>query len=167
MTSSALSLPRPSLPLIVATQALLVLLLLVGIGVELLLPGLAAGAAASLPEYAELRSPLLGIAIGFCVLIQLAIIAALVLVQRIYSGRILVRASLLWVDIIVLALGLAVVPVLIGFVVISEGQAGSPFLLLVQVTTILTLTAIACITLVLRSLLRHAIVLRAELDEVV
>lgn len=167
MTSVTPTLPRPSLALTGVTQALLFLLLLVGVAVQILLPGLSAGAARSLPEYAELRLPLLFLAIAFCVLIQLAIIAAFVLVQRIRAGRMLVPASLLWVDVIVATLALAVALVVIGFFVISDGQAGSPFLLLVQVITVFTLAALVAITLVLRSLLRHAIVLRAELDEVV
>lgn len=159
--------PRPSLPLIIATQALLVLLIVVGIGVQIVLPGLSSAIAATFPEYAGLRTPLLGLAIAFCLLIQLAIVAALVLVQRIRSERMLFRASLFWVDVIVATLALAGALVVVGFFVISDGQAGSPFLLLVQLVTIVALTAIAGITLVLRSLLRHAIALRVELDEVV
>ena len=147
--------PRPSLPLIIATQALLVLLLLVGIGVLLALPGMSSGVADTFPEYAGLRTPLLGLSLAFCVLLQVAIVAAAVLVQRIRSGQMLLRASLLWVDVIVATLALAVVLVVVGFFVISDGQAGSPFLLLVQLVTILTLTALAGITLVLRSLLRQ------------
>lgn len=65
------------------------------------------------------------------------------------------------------SLACAVVLMVIGFVVIDDGQAGSPFLALVQAMVCLTLIALACITLVLRSLLRHAILIRAELDEVV
>ena len=57
--------------------------------------------------------------------------------------------------------------IVVGFVVISNGQAGSPFLALIQVMACLGLVVLACITLVLRSLLKSAIAMRTELDEVV
>ena len=50
---------------------------------------------------------------------------------------------------------------------ISNGQAGSPFLALIQVMACLGLVALACITLVLRSLLKSAIAMATELEEVV
>jgi hypothetical protein len=160
-------LPRPSLPVVVATQFLLVLLLAVGVGTQIVLPEMSAALADTAPEYADLRTPLLALAIAGCVLLELAIVAAVVLVHRIHAGRMLVRSSLLWVDVIVAMLVLAIAIVVTGFVVISNGQAGSPFLALVQVVAIVSLAAFAGVTLVLRSLLRQAIVLRTELDEVV
>jgi hypothetical protein len=89
------------------------------------------------------------------------------LVHRIQSGTMLARSSLLRVDVIVTSLVCIVALDVIGFVVISNGQAGSPFIALIQVTAFLALIAVACITLVLRSLLRHAILMQTELNEVV
>lgn len=162
-----LHLPRPPLALVVATEALLGVLFLVGLGAIALLPSFSANVATSLPEYADLRDPLLAIAITLTILGLIALAMVALLVHRIYSGTVLTRASVLWVDVLVATAGCAVVLIVAGFVVISSGQAGSPFLALVQAMACLTLMAVACITLVLRSLLRSAIVMRAELDEVV
>lgn len=162
-----LDMPRPPLPLVVATEALLGALFLVGLGAIALLPSFSANVATSLPEYADLRGPLLAIAITLTVLGLIALAMVALLVHRIYSGTVLTRPSLLLVDVLVVTAGCAVVLIVAGFVVISNGQAGSPFLALIQAMACLTLIAIACITLVLRSLLRNAIAMRAELDEVV
>jgi len=162
-----LDLPRPPLALIIATEALLGALFLVGLGAIALLPSFSANVAASLPEYAHLGGPLLAVAIAFTILGLVALAMVALLAHRVYSGTVLMRPSLLWVDVLVATLGCAVVLVIAGFVVISNGQAGSPFLALIQAMTCLVLAAVACITLVLRSLLRSAITMRAELDEVV
>ena len=160
-------LPRPALPPVVVTQLLLGALFLFGIGAITLLPQFSASATTELPEYAALRAPLLTLAIAFTgsVLVLVAIVAVLVL--RIHRGTVLARSSLRWVDAMVIMFACAVVLVVIGFVVISNGQAGSPFLALIQALTCPALTALACITLVLRSLLRHAVLIRTELEEVV
>lgn len=160
-------LPRLPLPLVVATEALLGVLFLVGLGAIALLPSFSANVATSIPEYADLREPLLAIAITLTILGLIALAMVALLVQRIYSATMLTRPSLLWFDVLVDTAGCAVVLIVTGFVVISNGQAGSPFLALAQAMGCLTLIAVACITLVLRSLLRNAIAMRAELDEVV
>ena len=54
-----LDLSRPPLALVVATQVLLGALSLVGLGAIALLPSVSASVADSLPEYANLRGPLL------------------------------------------------------------------------------------------------------------
>ncbi|MBF0671452.1 MAG: DUF2975 domain-containing protein [Salinibacterium sp.] len=160
-------LPRPSPALVIVTQALLGALFLVGIGVIALLPGLAADAATTLPEYADLRAPLLAIAIAFAILALLALAIVSLLVQRIYRGAVLNGSSLLWVDVLVGTIVGAAVLVIVAFVVISIGQAGNPFLALIQVVAFLALSALAYLTLVLRSLLRRAIAMSTELDVVV
>jgi hypothetical protein len=160
-------LPRPPITLVLATEVLLGILFTVGLVAIALLPSFSADAAVTLPEYANLQVPLLTLAIVFTALGLLALAVVALLVLRIHRGTMLERASLRWVDGLVATLGAAVAVVIVGFVVISEGQAGSPFLALVQVMACLTLVALAGITLVLRSLLSGAIVLRAELDEVV
>ncbi|MBF0815618.1 DUF2975 domain-containing protein [Microbacterium paludicola] len=160
-------LPKPPLALVVLTQALLAALLLGGIGVIALLPAMSASIAAALPEYASLRTPLLALAIAIVLLALVTLAMVALLVQRIHAGTVLARPSLLWVDVIVSTLICAAALVVVAFVVIGVGQAGSPWLALILVTACLALTALACITLVLRSLLGHAIRLRTELDEVV
>lgn len=160
-------LPRPAPALIIVTQSLLGALFVVGVGAVVFLPVVSASIAVSVPEYADLRTPLLALAIAFTVLALIALAMTALLVDRIRRGTVLERTSLLWVDGIVACLACAVILMIAGFVVISNGQAGSPFLALVQVTVTLVLIVLACITLVLRSLLRQAILIRAELDEVV
>ncbi len=160
-------LPRPSLALVIVTQVLLGALFLIGIGAVVLLPGFSASVAASLPEYADLQAPLLALSIAFTVLSLIALAMVALLVLRIHHGTMLTHPSLLWVDVIVATLACAVLLTITGFVVISNGQAGSPFIALIQAMTCLALIATACITLVLRSLLRNAILMRSELDEVV
>lgn len=162
-----LDLPRPPLALVVATEALLGVLFLVGVGAIALLPSFSTNVAASLPEYAHLRGPLLTVAIAFTILGLVALAMVALLAHRVYRGTMLTRPSLLWVDVLVATFGWAVVLIITGFIVISNGQAGSPFLALIQAMACLTLIAVACITLVLRSLLRGAMAMRAELDEVV
>ncbi len=160
-------LPRTPFALVVATETLLGALFLIGLGAIALLPGFSANVAASLPDYAHLRGALLSVLIAITVLGLASLAMVALLVQRIYRGTVLKRSSLLWVDVIVATIGCAVVLIVTGFLVISNGRAGSAFLTLVQVMGCLTLIAAACITLVLRSLLRSAISMRAELDEVV
>lgn len=159
--------PRPPRALFIATEVLLGALLLVGLGAIALLPSFSASIAANLPEYADLRDPLLAVAITLTALSLIGLAMVALLVQRIYNGTVLTRPSLLWVDVLVATFGCAVVLVVTAFVVVSNGQAGSPFLALIQAMACLTLVAAACITLVLRSLLTNAITMRAELDEVV
>lgn len=158
---------RPRLAHIVITISLLSVLFLLGVGAIALLPSVSAELSVSLPEYASLRAPLLTVSIAFTLtgLVAIAVIAILVL--RIYTGTMLKRESLRWIDVLVAALGCAVALVIVSFVIISIGQAGSPFIALVQAMVCITLMTLACILIALRSLLRSAIEMRAELDEVV
>jgi len=162
-----LELPRPSAPLAFVTQALLGLLFLIGVGAIVVLPGLADGAARAFPEYSALRDPLLAVTIGVVVLAMFGLGLVALLVDRIFRGRVLMRTSLLWVDGLVTLLTCAAVLVIVGFTAISRAQAGSPALAVVLVTTLLLLAVLACITLVLRSLLGQAISMQAELDGVI
>ncbi len=112
-----LDLPRPPLALVIATEALLGILFLVGLGAIALLPSFSANVATSLPEYADLREPLLAIAITLTLLGLIALAMVALLVHRIYSGTVLTRPSLLWVDVLVVTVGCAVVLIVAGFTV--------------------------------------------------
>ncbi|AWB89141.1 DUF2975 domain-containing protein [Homoserinimonas hongtaonis] len=159
------NLPRLSLTLMIVIECTLGALFFVGIGALALLPGLSADIAASLPEYAGLRMPLLALATAITVLGLVSLVMIALIVCRIYRGSVLAPASLLWLDVIVGSLGAAAFLIAIAFVVISNGQAGSPFLALVQLVGILALVVLAYIALKFRSRLRRAITMRAELDE--
>lgn len=160
-------LPRPPLSLIVATEALLGVMFVVGLGAVSLLPGFATALGAEFPEFAGLRGPLLALGITFMVVGLIALAMLALLVCRIYTGSVLERRSLLWVDVLVGAFVFAAVLIVVGFVVISIGQAGSLFLAIIQVLTCLSFVVVACVTLVLRTLLNSAIGMRAELAAVV
>lgn len=161
------SFPRPAFPLVVATQLVLGALFVVGIGAIIFLPGFSTNVAASLPEYAELQIPLLALVIAVTVLAMFTLVMVAELVNRIHLGTMLAPSSLLLVDAIITSFVCGVLLVVAGFVVISNAQAGSPFIALMQAMACLVLIALACITLVLRSLLRYAILLSDELNEVV
>lgn len=160
-------LPRPPRALVVTTEALLGVLFLVGLGTIAVLPGVSADIAALLPEYAALRTPLLALSIAITVLGLIAVGMVALLVRRIHSGTMLAAPSLLRVDLLVATVVCIAMLIVAAFFVISNGQAGSPFIALLQAISCLTLAAAASITLVLRFLLRDAIAMRAELDEVV
>lgn len=160
-------LPRPPRSLVVTTEALVGILFVVGFGAATMLPVISAAVAEELPEYASLRVPLVVAGIAFLTLGLLALGSVASLVHRIHRGSMLVSSSLVWVDLLVGTLVGAAAVVVAASVVISNGQAGSPFLLIVEVMAVLALMAIAGVMLVLRSLLRSAIQMRAELEEVV
>lgn len=162
-----LDLPRPPRALVLVTQALLGVLFLVGIGAIALLPAFSADVAETVPEYADLRVPLLALSIAFTLLGLIAVVLVGLLVHRIYRGIILTPTSVLWVDVLVTMFICAVILIVTAFFAISDGQAGSPFLALILVIACLGFIATSCITLVLRSLLKSAISMRSELDEVV
>lgn len=160
-------LPRPPRSLVIATEALVGVLFAVGFGAAAMLPVVSTAVAEELPEYSDLRVPLLVAGFAFLALGLLALGSVAFLVHRIHRGSMLVSSSLAWVDLLAGALGAAAVVVVAASVVISNGEAGSPFLLILEVMAVLALMAIAGVTLVLRSLLRSAIDMRAELEAVV
>lgn len=160
-------LPRPSLALVVLTQIRLGLVFCASLVVLSLLPTFFAEVARSVPEYAGLRIPLLVVTMAFTALALLAVVFIAFLVHRVRTGAILARTSLTAVDVVIAALLAGFGLVIVSFLVIGPGQAGSPFLALVLVSTCLALAVTACILLVLRSLLSRAILMRAELEEVI
>lgn len=142
-------------------------LFIVGLGGMSLLPGFSATLAIAFPEYAGLRGSLLVLATALMVIGLIAVAMVAMLVHRIYTGCVLERRSLVWVDMLVGAFAFAAVVIGVSFVVISIGEAGSLFLAIIQALTCLSFVAVACVTLVLRALLSSAIGMRAELNEVV
>ncbi len=159
--------PRPPLAIVIVTQLLLGGLFVIGLMAILLLPVASEKAACGLPEYAGLRVPLLSLAIAFVSLALLTIAMIALLIARVRRGTILTRVSILWVDIVIACLIAGAAVMIASVAVILAAQAGTPLLGVIQIPAILALAALAGVSLVLRSLLRHAISLRAELDEVV
>lgn len=169
MTDPApLELPRPWLPVVVATYVALGILF---VGVALVQWGLAAlsGYYAEVlePEYARWQYPLLLPSLAFGLCVQLGVIATAVLVARVRAGSILEPGAVRWVDVLIGATTVAGLLSVALVVLLRLADAVPPGVMLVLVVAGVGLLVLDLLLLVLRSLLRRAILLRAELDEVV
>ena len=82
--------------------------------------------------------------------------------REIFAGR-----AFAWVDAIIVAIAAAVALVIIGSVVLSAAQAGSPITLILAVLAVIGGTCAALVVGVMRSLLRRATALEREMSEVV
>lgn len=166
--SAPLELPRPWLPFVVAAYVALGILFA---GVALVQYGLVVlsqyYAETLEPEYARWQYPLLvpSLALGVCV--QLGVIATAVLVARVRAGSILEPRAVRWVDVLVVVTTLAGLLSVTLLVLLRLADAVPPGVMLVLFLGGICLLVLDLLLLVLRSLLRRAILLRAELDEVV
>ncbi|WP_309713113.1 DUF2975 domain-containing protein [Pseudolysinimonas sp.] len=168
MTSSTVpQLPRPWLPIVVATFVALGVLFL-GIGIlQYGLIALSEYYVRTLPEYSALQPPLLVLLLGGGVCFQAAIVSTAVLVGRVRSGHILEQGALRWVDVLVGTITLAGFVTVALVILLRIADALPPGVMLVLVIGGVALGVLDLLLLVLRSLLRRAIILRTELDEVV
>jgi Protein of unknown function (DUF2975) len=154
---------RPSAFATVLTWLALGILALAVLLAEVAVFPIAQSMAKQYPEFAQLRTPLLlaAIAFGVCVEVVLAVVA--ILVGFIRNGRILGQQAPRLVDVLMSVIAVATVIVLTVLLAIP----GPPFLAFVLVTGVLVGATFVLVLLVLRSLLRRAVSMRAELDEVV
>ncbi len=169
MTAPApLELPRPWLPVVVASYVALGILFL-GVGaVQYGLVSLSSYYAdVLLPEYARWQVPMLIPALALGVCIQVSVVATVVLVARVRSGRVLEARAVRWVDVLVGAVTVAGLLTVVLLVVMRLADAVPPGVMLVLLLGGVSLLVLDLLLLVLRSLLRRAIVMRSELDEVV
>ena len=166
--STPLELPRPWLPVVVATYVALDILF---VGVVLVQWGLVAlsGYYGDLlePQDARWLLPLLIPSLAFGVCVQLGVVATAVLVARVRAGSILEPGAVRWVDVLVGATTVAGLLSVTLVVLLRLADAVPPGVMLVLVVGGVGLLVLDLLLLVLRSLLRRAIILRAELDEVV
>ncbi len=162
-----LTLPRPSLPVVILSVVALSLLVIALVGAEIALFPLAELSVRRFPEVAHLQVPILALAVSFVISMQASLLTVAVLIARVRSGRILNRSSVRWVDllIVLMAVGITLL-VVIGFV-LGRSNAGHPGPVLGLVFGGLVLASLGGVTLVLRSLLQGSITLRSELDAVV
>lgn len=156
--------PQSASPLTIALTRLALGLL----GLAVILGGVvvvvsAEAAAALYPEYAHLHAPLVFAAIAFGVCVETALIVTGVLVGYTGDGRIFGPTAFRLVDVLIAAIALAALIVVATLVVIP----GPPALALLLGAGALAGAAIALVLRVLRSLLRGAMFMRVELDEVV
>jgi hypothetical protein len=115
------------------------------------------------PEFASLQSPLVTAVIAFGLCVEVVLIVTAVLVGFIRDERIFRPAALKLVDVLVVAI--LVASVIVGLVLLSV--PGPPALALALLGGILAGATFTFVLLVLRSLLRRAVFMRVELDEVV
>jgi hypothetical protein len=115
------------------------------------------------PEFASLEVPLLGAAIAFGLCVELVLIVTAVLVGYIRNERIFRPVALRLVDVIIAAILVATFIVGLVLAIIP----GPPALALALLGGILAGATFTLVLLVLRSLLSHAVSMRAELEEVV
>ena len=116
-----------------------------------------------LPVLAPTQGQLAAVAMAFGVCLALILVATGVLVGYTRSDRIFRRAALRWVDVLVgaFALGTALVVVALFFI------PGPPQLFLLVEACVPVGIAITLVLLVMRALLRRAVAMHVELDEVV
>ncbi len=145
------------------------LVLLFGILVvfqTLSLPGKFAYMAEQSPHDADLRWPMTVLAVYWVLCVQVVLVATWKLLTLVKNDRIFSRASLVWVDAIVWAIGAAWI-VLVGilvFVLFNADDPGAPMVLLLLTTGV---TALGLLMLVMRELLRQATTLRTDMDAVI
>jgi len=149
--------------MVVVTRAALALLLLATIAGQLAVVITAQSMASAFPEFAYLQVPLVGAAILFGICVEVILMITSILVGYIRDGRIFGASSLKLVDIMADTLAIATVTVGGTLFLIP----GPPALGLLLIGGVLVGAALTMVLLVLRSLLRKASYMRAELDGVV
>jgi hypothetical protein len=115
------------------------------------------------PEFAPVRPPLLALALAFGLCAEVLLVVTGVLVGYIHADRIFHPAALRLVDVLVLAVVVATLLVFATLFFIP----GPPQLFLLVVAALPVGATVVLVLLVLRSLLRRAVSMRVELDEVV
>ena len=161
---STVAAPRPWLPIVVATYVALAILFAYVAQAERGLFQIVE-ALPDLSPHEEVPTALFALMIGFGVCVQVGIVATIVLVSLVRGNRIFERRSLLWVDVLWIAVTLCAL--ITGGIMINRFQSGQGGIVLILTLFGLALLALALVLLVVRSLLRRAILLRSELDEVV
>jgi hypothetical protein len=154
---------RPSVVTTSLTWAGLALVGLLVVLAEAGLPVTADSMAREYPEFAHLEVPFLIAAIGFGVCIEALLVVTAILVGLIRADRILRPSALRLVDALIAIVVVAVIPVAL----VLPNIPGPPALAIAMEAGILIDATAALVLLALRSLLRRAISMRSELDEVV
>lgn len=156
-------------PAIVASTALLVVLFLAALAVQvIILPRQAAAMAWEYPEFTYLQFPILVLAIAIIACGQLILACIWTLLTKVRRDRIFGRSALLWVDIMIGALLLAVAFSVAIFVTLVYGaEIGPPGVIYGLLLLVCGCLALALVLLVMRGLLRKATEQASYLDEVV
>ena len=155
--------PRPSLAATIVTWLALGLLAAIIIGGGIMLFPVSDSIARDNPEFANLRTPLLALALAICVCVETMLVATAILVGYIRRDRIFDRTAARMVDLLVIAVMVASVLTasLLPFI------PGPPALAIMIIGSVLMGITLFLVLMVLRSLLRRTVLMRVELDEVV
>ena len=155
--------PRPSLASTVVTWLALGFLAAIILGGGIALFPVSDSVARDNPEFANLRTPLLALALAICVCVEAMLVATAILVGYIRQDRIFNRAAARMVDLLVIAVMVATVLTssLLPFI------PGPPALAIMIISSVLMGITLFLVLMVLRSLLRRTVLMRVELDEVV
>lgn len=167
IASEVREVPRPALPIVVATYVALGILFVGVVVVQVGFVALTGYYADRIPDYTRWQLPILIPVLAFGVCLQVGVVATAVLVARVRSGRILEPSAVRWVDVLVGTVTVAGLLTVVLAVVARLADALPPGVMLLLVLGGVGLLVLDLLLLVLRSLLRQAILLRAELDEVV
>lgn len=116
-----------------------------------------------LPVLAPVRGQLVVVALAFCVCLETLLVVTGVLVGYIRADRIFHPSALKLVDALVMAVVVATVLVIVALFFIP----GPPQLFLLVEAAVPAGATMALVLLVMRSLLRRAVAMHVELDEVV
>ena len=153
---------QPSLLAVVTWGALGAVMIFVA-GVTFGIPSYADVLFGFLPDFDFARGPLIALEVAFGLCIEVLLAVTGVLVGYIVADRIFRPAALRWVDVLV---GTAAVATLLVFATLVF-IPGPPQLFLFMVGATAVGATIVLVLLVMRSLLRRAVSINVELDEVV
>ena len=130
------------------------------------LPGQFAHMAEESPDMAHLRWPLTAVTVFWVLCAQVVIVSTWKLLTLVKKDRIFTESSLVWVDVIVWAIG-AAWAVLLGvflWVGFNADDPGLPLLLILMLTGV---TVLGLLMVVMRALLRQATTLRTDMEAVI
>ena len=130
------------------------------------LPGQFAHMAEESPDMAHLRWPLTAVTVFWVLCAQVVIVSTWKLLTLVRRDRIFTESSLVWVDVIVWAIG-AAWAVLLGvflWVGFRADDPGLPLLLFLMLTGV---TVLGLLMVVMRALLRQATTLRTDMEAVI
>lgn len=131
------------------------------------LPWLSGEVARSYPEVADLRWPVLAIAVAMLLCFEIVLISTWALVRAVDRSRIFDHSAIRWVDRIVSAIGWATVLAFGLLAVLVDSSAGPITVPAVGLLLVLALATVFLIVTILRKLLVQAASIKGELDEVV
>lgn len=152
---------------VTALRVLLVVLLGVLVLFQVMsIPGQFAHLAQEHPDQAHLRWPLTAVFVFWLLCVEVVVVCTWRLLTLVARDRIFTDAALVWVDLIVGAVGAAWV-VLVGFFLWVGFGADDPGLPLLLFLVTVVVTVVGLLMIVLRALLRQATSLRTDLEAVI